>query len=94
MCIILKIGIKNGENSLETSRCSHDAVLGIWYRCAAFGIPTPRSKKLVCNEGKLLSQVTGQGSVYTKVNGLSCAYEKGILIISDNKSRVAINEYQ
>jgi len=51
-------------------------------------------KKLVCNEGKLLSQVTGQGSVYTRVNGLSCAYEKGILIISDNKSRVAINEYQ
>jgi len=51
-------------------------------------------KKLVCNEGKLLSQVTGQGSVYTKVNGLSCAYEKGILIISDNKSRVAINEFQ
>jgi hypothetical protein len=50
-------------------------------------------KKLVCNEGKLLSQVTGQGSVYTKVNGLSCVYEKGILIISDNKTRVAINEF-
>ena len=55
---------------------------------------TQDPKKLVCNEGKLLSQVTGQGSVYTKVNGLSCAYENGILIISDNKSRVAINEYQ
>jgi hypothetical protein len=51
-------------------------------------------KKLVCSEGKLLSQITGQGPVYTRVNGLSCNYEKGVLIISDNKNRVAINEFQ
>ena len=49
-------------------------------------------KKLVCNEGRLLSQVTGQGTVYIKVNGLSCFYEKGVLVISDKINKVAINE--
>ena len=41
-----QIGIKNGENNLETSRSTHDAVLSFWYRCEAFGIPTRRSKKI------------------------------------------------
>ena len=49
-------------------------------------------KKLVCNEGRLLSQVTGQGTVYIKVNGLSCFYEKGTLVIGDKINKVAINE--
>jgi len=48
-------------------------------------------KKLVCNEGKLLSQITGQGPVYIRVSGLFCDYDKGILIISDKNNKVAIN---
>jgi len=50
-------------------------------------------KKLICNEGKLLSQVSEEGSVYTAVNGLSCAFEKGILVISDKQNRIATIEY-
>ena len=52
--------------------------------------PTP-PKKLLCNEGNLLSQVDGSGSVYTKVGGLSCNYDKGTLIISEKSNRVALN---
>jgi hypothetical protein len=50
-------------------------------------------KKLICNEGRLLSQVSEEGSVYTAVNGLSCAFEKGILVISGKQNRVATIEY-
>ena len=52
--------------------------------------PTP-PKKLLCNEGNLLSQIDGKGSVYTRVSGLSCNYDKGTLIISDKSNRVALN---
>ena len=50
-------------------------------------------KKLICNEGRLLSQVSEESSVYTAINGLSCAFEKGILVISDKQNRVATIEY-
>ena len=52
--------------------------------------PNP-PKKLLCNDGNLLSQIDGKGSVYTRVGGLSCNYEKGNLIISDKSNRVALN---
>jgi len=52
--------------------------------------PNP-PKKLLCNEGNLLSQIDGKGSVYTRVSGLSCNYDKGTLIISDKSNRVALN---
>jgi len=52
--------------------------------------PNP-PKKLLCNEGNLLYQIDGKGSVYTKVGGLSCNYDKGNLIISDKSNRVALN---
>jgi len=48
-------------------------------------------KKLLCNEGNLLSQIDGKGSVYTRVGGLSCNYDKGNLIISDKSNSVALN---
>ena len=51
--------------------------------------PNP-PKKLLCNEGTLLSQIDGKGSVYTKVVGLSCNYERGTLIIGDKINRVAL----
>lgn len=49
-------------------------------------------KSLICNEGKLLSQVVEKSSVYTKVDGLACVNEKGLLIIKDKKDRVALVE--
>ena len=53
--------------------------------------PSP-PKKLLCNEGNLLSQIDGKGSVYTRVVGLSCNYDRGgTLIISDRSNRVALN---
>ncbi len=53
--------------------------------------PNP-PKKLLCNDGNLLSQIDGSGSVYTKVGDLSCNYDKeGTLIISDKSNRVALN---
>jgi len=52
--------------------------------------PNP-PKKLLCNEGYLLSQVDGKGSVYIRVGGLSCNYDKGALVISDQSNRVALN---
>jgi hypothetical protein len=52
--------------------------------------PNP-PKKLLCDEGNLLSQIDGTGSVYTRVSGLSCNYDKGTLIISDKSNRVALS---
>lgn len=48
-------------------------------------------KKLLCNEGSLLSQVDGTGTVYTKVSGLSCIYDKGLLVISDKNNIAAMS---
>ena len=48
-------------------------------------------KKLLCNEGNLLSQIDGKGSVYTRVSGLSCNYDRGTLIISHKSNRIALN---
>ena len=50
-------------------------------------------KKLICNEGRLLSQITEESTVYSKVNGLSCTFEKGILVINDKENRVATIKY-
>ena len=51
--------------------------------------PNP-PKKLLCNEGNLLSQIDGKGSVYFKVSGLSCNYNKGKLIIDHKSNKVAL----
>lgn len=39
-------------------------------------------EELVCHKGRLLAQVS-PGTVYTKVKGMSCDYEKGMLIIEE-----------
>jgi hypothetical protein len=38
---------------------------------------------LVCHKGKLLAQVEGEGTVYTRIKKFSCDYEKGMLIIEE-----------
>lgn len=40
-------------------------------------------QKLVCHKGKLLAQVEGEGTVYTRIQKFSCDYEKGMLIIEE-----------
>jgi len=39
--------------------------------------------QLVCHKGRLLAQVAGEGTVYTRVKKFSCDYEKGMLIIEE-----------
>ena len=41
--------------------------------------------ELVCHKGKLLIQVGGDGTVYTRVKEFTCDYEKGMLIIEEKK---------
>jgi len=41
------------------------------------------SKELLCHKGKLLQRIGEDGNVYTKVKGLSCEYEKSMLIIEE-----------
>ena len=40
-------------------------------------------ESLVCHKGKLLAQVEGEGTVYTRIKKFSCDYEKGMLIIEE-----------
>lgn len=40
-------------------------------------------QKLVCHKGRLLAQVEGEGTVYTRIKKFSCDYEKGMLIIEE-----------
>jgi len=41
------------------------------------------SKELVCHKGRLLTRVGDDGAVYTKVKGLTCDIQKGMLIIEE-----------
>lgn len=45
-------------------------------------LPT-EPQKLVCHKGRLLAQVEGEGTVYTRIKKFSCDYEKGMLIIEE-----------
>ena len=40
---------------------------------------------MVCHKGKLLMQLQEGESVYTKADGVSCEFEKGMLIIEETK---------
>ena len=40
-------------------------------------------KELVCHKGSLLQKIGEDGNVYTRVKGLSCEYDKGMLIIEE-----------
>ena len=42
-----------------------------------------KPQSLICHKGKLLSQVGDEGTVYTRIKGLSCEFEKDILIIEE-----------
>ena len=48
-------------------------------------------KKLLCDKGNLLAQIDGVSSVYTRVGGLACKFDKGTLIIRDQNNIVALN---
>lgn len=41
--------------------------------------------ELVCHKGRLLIQVGGEGTVYTRMKEFTCDYEKGMLIIEEKK---------
>jgi hypothetical protein len=43
-------------------------------------------KKLLCDK-----EIDGVSSVYTRVGGLACKYDKGTLIIRDQNNIVALN---
>jgi len=40
-------------------------------------------QKLVCHKGRLLAQVEGEGTVYTRIKRFSCEYDKSMLIIEE-----------
>ena len=40
-------------------------------------------ESMICHKGKLLMQLQEGESVYTKAKGVSCDYEKGMLIIEE-----------
>lgn len=42
-----------------------------------------KPQSLICHKGKLLSQVGDEGTVYTKIKGFSCEFEKGMLILEE-----------
>lgn len=40
-------------------------------------------ESMICHKGKLLMQLQEGESVYTKAKGVSCEFEKGMLIIEE-----------
>jgi nitric oxide reductase large subunit len=45
-------------------------------------LPT-EPERLVCHKGRLLAQVEGEGTVYTRIKKFSCEFDKGMLIIEE-----------
>ena len=41
------------------------------------------SKEVLCHKGKLIHRIGDDGSVYLKIKGVSCVFEKGIIIIEE-----------
>ena len=41
------------------------------------------SKEVLCHKGKLIHRIGDDGSVYLKVKGVSCEFDKGMIIIEE-----------
>lgn len=41
------------------------------------------TKEVMCHKGKLIHRIGDDGSVYLKVRGVSCVFEKGMIIIEE-----------
>jgi len=41
------------------------------------------TKEVMCHKGRLIHRIGDAGSVYLKVKGVSCVFEKGIIIIEE-----------
>jgi hypothetical protein len=41
------------------------------------------TKEVLCHKGKLIHRIGDDGSVYLRVKGVSCVFEKGIIIIEE-----------
>lgn len=41
------------------------------------------TKEMMCHKGKLIHRIGDDGSVYLKVKGVSCVFERGMIIIEE-----------
>ncbi len=41
------------------------------------------SKEVLCHKGKLIHRLGDDGTVYMKVKGVSCEFDKGMIIIEE-----------
>jgi len=41
------------------------------------------TKEVMCHKGKLIHRLGDDGSVYIKVKGVSCVFERGMIIIEE-----------
>jgi len=41
------------------------------------------SKEVLCHKGKLIHRLGDDGTVYIKIKGVSCVFEKGMIIIEE-----------
>ena len=41
------------------------------------------SKKVLCHKGKLIHRLGDDGTVYMKIRGVSCEFDKGMIIIEE-----------
>ena len=41
------------------------------------------TKEVLCHKGKLIHRIGDDGTVYLKVKGVSCVFEKGMIIIEE-----------
>lgn len=65
-------------------------MVGLFMACLVIGISFQyyisqpiEPQQLVCYKGRLLAQVGDVGAVYTKIKGLTCDIQKGMLIIEE-----------
>ena len=42
-----------------------------------------KSKELICHKNRLLHKIDDDESVYVKIKGISCEFEKGMIIIEE-----------
>lgn len=43
------------------------------------------SKEMMCHKNKLIHRIGDDGSVYLKVKGVSCVFERGVIIIEEQQ---------
>ena len=48
-----------------------------------YHIDKQEQKEVMCHKGKLIHRIGDDGSVYLKVRGVSCVFEKGMIIIEE-----------